>query len=43
MPDVIEKIINVYVDQRTEDERFIDTYRRIGIDPFKERVYAKNH
>jgi sulfite reductase (NADPH) hemoprotein beta-component len=43
MPDVIEKIINVYVDQRTEDERFIDTYRRIGIDPFKERVYAKNN
>jgi sulfite reductase (NADPH) hemoprotein beta-component len=43
MPDVIEKIINVYVGQRTEDERFIDTYRRIGIEPFKERVYAKNH
>lgn len=43
MPDVIEKIINVYVEQRTEDEQFIDTYRRIGIDPFKERVYAANH
>ncbi|TBW54781.1 nitrite/sulfite reductase [Marinobacter halodurans] len=40
MPDVIEKIINVYVDQRTEEETFLDTYRRIGIDPFKERVYA---
>ncbi|MDF2488170.1 MAG: hypothetical protein K0S77_792, partial [Pseudomonas sp.] len=24
-------------------ERFIDTYQRIGIDPFKERVYAANH
>ena len=43
MADVIEKIINVYVEQRTEDERFIDTFRRIGIDPFKERVYAKHH
>ncbi|WP_338547204.1 nitrite/sulfite reductase [Pseudomonas benzopyrenica] len=43
MPEVIGKLINVYVEQRTEDERFIDTYRRIGIDPFKERVYAKNH
>ena len=43
MADVIEKIIKVYVEQRSEDERFIDTFRRIGIDPFKERVYAKNH
>ena len=43
MPDVIEKIINVYVEQRTEDEQFLDTFRRIGIDPFKERVYAANH
>jgi len=43
MPDVIEKIITVYVEQRTEDEQFIDTFRRIGIDPFKEHVYAANH
>ncbi|MHB0764264.1 nitrite/sulfite reductase [Stutzerimonas sp. NM35] len=43
MPDVIEKLIGVYVEQRTEDEQFLDTYRRIGIDPFKERVYAANH
>jgi sulfite reductase (NADPH) hemoprotein beta-component len=43
MPDVIEKVIGVYVEQRTEDEQFLDTYRRIGIDPFKERVYAANH
>ncbi|MDR0207540.1 MAG: nitrite/sulfite reductase [Pseudomonas putida] len=43
MADVIEKLIDVYVEQRTEDERFIDTYQRIGIDPFKERVYAANH
>ncbi|MFL9813039.1 nitrite/sulfite reductase [Stutzerimonas sp. VN223-3] len=43
MPDVIEKVIGVYVEQRTEDEQFLDTFRRIGIDPFKERVYAANH
>ena len=43
MADVIEKIINVYVEQRTEEEAFLDTFRRIGIDLFKERVYAANH
>jgi len=43
MADVIAKVIEVYVEKRTEDERFIDTFRRIGIDSFKERVYAKNH
>ena len=43
MPDVIEKLIDVYVEKRNEDERFIDTYQRIGIDPFKERVYAANN
>ena len=41
MPDVIEKIINVFVENRHDDELFIDTYRRIGMDLFKERVYAK--
>lgn len=40
MPDVVARIIDVYVDHRTEEEAFLDTYRRIGIDPFKERVYA---
>ncbi len=40
MPDVIAKIIDVYVANRTDEEEFLDTYRRIGIDPFKERVYA---
>ena len=40
MPEVIEEIINTYLDHRQETERFIDTYRRIGLAPFKERVYA---
>ena len=42
MPDVIEKIIKVYLDHRTDEERFIDTFHRVGIDPFKERVYAQS-
>jgi sulfite reductase (NADPH) hemoprotein beta-component len=40
MPDVIKSIVDVYIDNRTQEEAFLDTYRRIGIDPFKERVYA---
>ena len=39
MPDVVAKIIQVYLDNRYADERFIDTFDRIGIDPFKNRVY----
>ena len=41
MPDVIEKILSTYLGERDGEETFLDTYRRIGIDPFKERVYAK--
>jgi sulfite reductase (NADPH) hemoprotein beta-component len=41
VPDVLEKILDVYVTKRSHiDEQFIDTYRRIGMDPFKEAVYA---
>jgi len=40
MADVIEKLISTFVDLRQGDESFLETYRRVGIDPFKERVYA---
>ncbi|MDR6422593.1 nitrite/sulfite reductase [Paraburkholderia phenoliruptrix] len=40
MPDVMTKVIDTFVENREEGERFIDTYNRIGIAPFKERVYA---
>ena len=40
IPDVIEKIVDTFVDYREVEERFTDTFVRIGIDPFKERVYA---
>ncbi|HTK97201.1 MAG TPA: nitrite/sulfite reductase [Pseudomonadales bacterium] len=43
VPDVIDQILEVYVAHREEDERFLDCYRRIGIDPFKERIYADAH
>ncbi len=41
VPEVIEKILDTYVGHRTEDETFLDTYRRIGLAPFKENVYAQ--
>ncbi len=40
MADIIEKIIDVFIENRTDEELFIDTCRRIGMTPFKERVYA---
>lgn len=40
MADIVEEVLNTYLDLRSGDERFLDTYRRIGIKPFKERVYA---
>lgn len=40
IPAVIERVLQVHVQQRFEDERFIDTVRRVGIDPFVEYVYA---
>lgn len=40
MPVIIEKILDVFVENRIDGETFIDTYRRIGLDPFKERTYG---
>ena len=40
MPEVIDRILQVYLRERLEDEPFIDTVRRIGVEPFKEWVYA---
>jgi sulfite reductase (NADPH) hemoprotein beta-component len=37
---VIEDLVEVYRARRADGERFIDTYRRVGLGPFKERVYA---
>ncbi len=43
MANVIEKIVQVYVENRNDEELFIDTFTRIGMNPFKERVYDKTH
>jgi len=40
MPDVMEKIINVYLENRQDNENFLATYNRIGMEPYKEKVYA---
>jgi sulfite reductase (NADPH) hemoprotein beta-component len=38
--DAVEKATEVYKSLREGDERFIDTYRRVGLDPFKEAIYG---
>ncbi len=38
--DAIETIVETYVAERREGERFLETYRRVGATPFKERLYA---
>lgn len=40
---VVAKCVDLYLEKRTSEERFLDTYRRIGIEPFKERVYEATH
>jgi sulfite reductase (NADPH) hemoprotein beta-component len=41
VPEVIERLIECYLEHRdSEAERFIDVVNRIGIEPFKERVYG---
>ena len=43
MPDVIARLIETYLERRHDDERFVDTVHRLGVDPFKEHVYAAAH
>ncbi|MEY3523623.1 MAG: hypothetical protein RIT33_1040 [Pseudomonadota bacterium] len=40
MPDVISDLIQIYIELREPEESFIQTYRRVGVEPFKTRVYA---
>ncbi|MGE3295938.1 MAG: nitrite/sulfite reductase [Porticoccaceae bacterium] len=41
VPGIIGRILDVYVQQRHDGETFIETYRRLGVEPFKDSVYAK--
>ena len=44
VPDVIERLLGVYLSIRdSEEERFVDVVQRVGIEPFKEAVYAQTH
>jgi sulfite reductase (NADPH) hemoprotein beta-component len=38
--NAVEKATDVYLDKREDGERFLDTYRRIGMAPFKEALYG---
>ncbi|MCR2834933.1 nitrite/sulfite reductase [Parerythrobacter lacustris] len=38
--DAVEKATDVYLRERSDGERFLDTYRRIGMEPFKEALYG---
>ena len=40
MPGVIQRLIEVYLKERTPEELFLDTVRRLGVAPFKTHVYA---
>jgi sulfite reductase (NADPH) hemoprotein beta-component len=38
--DAVERVVDVYLERREGSERFLDTVRRVGLEPFKERAYA---
>ena len=40
VPDTIERLVDIYLGERQNGERFIDTYRRVGIDRFKGAIHA---
>ena len=39
----VETLVDTYLQVRVGDERFLDTFRRVGVAPFKEAVYADAH
>lgn len=38
--NAVEKTVETYRALRTDGERFLDTYRRVGVEPFKEAIYG---
>ena len=40
VPETIARLLAVYVEHRQDEEKFLDTVRRLGVKPFKDRVYA---
>jgi sulfite reductase (NADPH) hemoprotein beta-component len=41
--EAVDTLVEVYLRERAEGERFLDTFRRTGVAPFKEAVYADAH
>jgi sulfite reductase (NADPH) hemoprotein beta-component len=41
VPDAVEALVDTYLSHRQDGERFLDTFRRTGLTPFKEAVYAE--
>jgi sulfite reductase (NADPH) hemoprotein beta-component len=39
--DAVERVVDMYLHQRKDGERFLDTYRRIGMEPFKNAAYQE--
>jgi sulfite reductase (NADPH) hemoprotein beta-component len=39
--DAVERVVEAYLDTRADGERFLDTVRRVGLEPFKARAYAE--
>ena len=39
--DAVERVVDVYLKTRNDGERFLDTYRRLGMAPFKDAAYEK--
>ena len=40
VPAAVETIVETYLAMRMDGERFLDTYRRVGIEPFRQAVYS---
>ena len=38
--DAVESLVDLYLEKRAPGERFLDAYRRLGPEPFKERIYG---
>jgi sulfite reductase (NADPH) hemoprotein beta-component len=43
VPDVIEAILETYRAERVNGETFIDTFRRVGMDTFKQAANSVRH
>ncbi|MFI4996097.1 MAG: nitrite/sulfite reductase, partial [Hyphomicrobiales bacterium] len=41
VPDAVEKIVEVYLARRAQNEEFIETYRRLGIEPFRQAFLSQ--